>query len=137
MDNFKAGPARSTLRDRIAFAVMKHFPPDASDCFMKEYGRRRDFERETVAENVVVLIDKILYLTGQQREQIATEIATNWDVRQAEIYTNIPDQFVVPYLQESQKIVWQGEMSGGRQLMICVKDDLRVEVAVPNTWKPH
>lgn len=144
-DRLDKNHVRVRIQDRIAFVVSTELPSEMADRYMKEHGLLREFEKHSAAENVVVTIDKMLALTAQQREQIVNSLSTIWNnyevptlekFSESEFDITIPEECVLPFLQESQKVVWNDKTQRHGRAVIHVKNDSPAGVVNlgPNPW---
>ncbi len=117
---------RNVLQRDIATAVKAKLPAELSEQFAKEQAKRAEFEKQTMIENTVAMIDAKVRLSAEQRDQIADSLHKTWkenDIPQLEtfMYGNdflppIADKCVVPFLRDAQKAVWQNRnmLNSGR-----------------------
>lgn len=87
------------------------------DAYREEMTKRSAYRKHVAVENVVAMIDERLVLTVQQRKKLRELLEKNWQagwVQSVELLMNgnrnlpnIPDRFVSPALNETQKEVWR------------------------------
>ncbi len=108
---------RSVLQRQIATAVKAKLPADVADTYAQEQAKRAEFEKQTMIENTVSMIDAKVRLSGEQRDQITDSLNKTWkenDLPQPETFMfgndflpPVADRCVVPFLRDAQKAVWQ------------------------------
>jgi hypothetical protein len=86
--------------------------------YQKIVAARDECRKEAAIRATVVLLDDILSLSAEQRDKISASIASKWEAsweswNNAANYNGMyvpqmPDDLVVPHLDDEQKKVWQG-----------------------------
>lgn len=110
---------RGAVGRLLLLAVDGLLSAEQKERYAEEDRRRKDYLKQTTILNMVVLIDKRLVLTVQQREQLIESLTKNWDpswsgALQHLISSNndylprIQDKHVVKFLGDKQKVLWQG-----------------------------
>jgi hypothetical protein len=108
----------------VAGAVKSTLTPEQADRYEAELRDRARNQRRVTARNLVVQLDRDLALTEDQRERLCESLTSNWDESWCpqlevlqnlnnQIYPNIPDQAVVPYLNRVQREIWRGLRRNG------------------------
>jgi hypothetical protein len=120
---------RNVLQRDFAAAVKAKLPALLAEQYAKEQAKRTEFEKQTMIENTVAMIDAKIRLTAEQRDQIADSLAKTWkenDIPQLETFMfgndfmpPVADKCVVPFLRDAQKAVWQNRnmLNSGRVII--------------------
>ncbi len=66
------------LRARLASAIKEHAPPETSQRYAVEAARRIENRRRAAINLTVARLDALLYLTAEQRQEIAASLADFW-----------------------------------------------------------
>lgn len=66
------------LRIKLAAAIKEHAPPETSERYAAEAARRIGNRRRATIALVVARLDGLLYLTDEQRQEIAASLADFW-----------------------------------------------------------
>ncbi len=117
---------RSVLQREIATLVKAKLPPEVSEKYGQEQAKRAQFEKQTLVENTVAMIDAKVRLSAEQRDQVADALSKTWkenDLPQPETFMfgndflpPVADRCVIPFLRDAQKAVWQNRnmLNSGR-----------------------
>jgi hypothetical protein len=105
------------MTDAIILSVHKHLSPEQADQYEKEIGMRLASRKRMTVANLVVMIDKALFLSPEQRQQLADLLKNNWDESWSQTrffmfrrpwFPPMPDEKILPILTQQQQIVWKG-----------------------------
>jgi hypothetical protein len=103
------------ITDAITKAVKKHLTPEQAGRYQKEFDAQLAACKRMAVDNLVVMVDKALNLSTDQRSKLADILLSNWDDSwsQTQYYFNdgrwfpaMPDGKISPILTESQRDVW-------------------------------
>ncbi len=67
------------LQTALLDAAKEKLSPEMQQSLTDEYAKRAAYRKQSVIENVVVLLDKKLGLTQQQRRDITKSLVADWD----------------------------------------------------------
>lgn len=105
------------LHQALAKVLKETLQPEQQAAYDAEMAKREAYRQQVAIENVVAIIDERLVLTSDQRRALTESLEKHWQpawVQSIEMLMNntqnlpsIPEQFVVPILNETQKQVWQ------------------------------
>lgn len=118
------GRGQQTMPDptdlvHLAFAnvLRETLQPEQQAAYDEEMKQRKAHRKRVAIENVVAIIDEHLVLEIDQRQKLAESLDKHWQpnwVQSIEMLINnnhhlpsIPDQFVTPALNETQRQVWR------------------------------
>lgn len=86
--------------------------------YQEAISKRSAVVKKTTIKSVVAQLDSFLYLTREQRDKITQGLENNWQDKWepwlmiwqygGNYFPMIPDEHIVPHLNEKQKSVWQG-----------------------------
>ncbi len=108
-----------------AFAVVmkKHLTPEQFSRYEAEIEKRNANRRRSALHYLVDTMDRDLYLSDQQRLKVTESLTSHWDdswcasleyvLYGNQFYPMGIDPFVTPYLDDTQKRVWQGTQKVG------------------------
>jgi hypothetical protein len=105
------------LQSALLDSANEKLSPEMSLLLNTEYAKRNEYRKQAIIENLIVMLDRKLSLTQQQRNEIARSLAEEWNdswVPQLQVFTmydqdiipRFPDKCVTPHLQPAQKTVW-------------------------------
>lgn len=107
---------RSMIREALIQSCKRHLPPEATLSILSQIEKHVAFERESFVRSGVTIIDHRLRLSTSQRQELLAVLRDNWssDFEEWSIYEvfwqnnppKIPDDLVLPILNNSQKNVW-------------------------------
>jgi hypothetical protein len=111
---------RTPITKALAKSVRVHLSPEQADRYQKELDQRTAAQRRFAVSNLVVMVDKVLLLSADQRSQLEKVLETNWDNTWYEIsiyamnnfYPPMPDARITPILTSAQQDVWRGIAKG-------------------------
>jgi hypothetical protein len=105
------------LQDALVAAAAEKLPTEMSKQLADEFTKRAQYRQQAVIDSLVVMLDKKLALTEQQRKEISDSLAANWEdswapqlqifMYEQDMFPPLPDKCIVPHLLPSQKTVWE------------------------------
>ena len=109
--------ARRAVQEKLAELVHAQLSAAQVASYDGEIKKRNANLRQVCAQNLVVALDEQLALTEWQRQKLTAELAENWDdswtttvvvtaTQMPEMLPNVPDELVVPYLDATQRGLW-------------------------------
>jgi hypothetical protein len=111
-------------RSWILKAANEHLTAEQAALYKREVDQRLADRRQASIDNVVARLDRDLVLSAKQREQIATKLRDNWKdawspspiqfMQMDQWYPNIPDQYIVEFLEAEQKQIWKQNRNQNR-----------------------
>jgi hypothetical protein len=104
----------------------EQLPAQSFDALQAEYAKRDEYRKQVLIENLLVVLDRKLNLTKQQRTDIATSLSAEWNdswapqiqcflLTDQDMIPRFPDKCVSPYLQPAQKTIWDNMPGKGVQ----------------------
>lgn len=109
---------RKSIQDAVSAAVKKHLSADQAARYDAEIEERIANQKRVAVRNSVAMLDEELCLSADQRERISESMSAHWSdnwIQSIELFQYgrqflfpIPDQCILPFLNETQKAVWQG-----------------------------
>jgi hypothetical protein len=109
--------ARRLIQEGLAAAVKAQLPPEQAARYQAELARRNAGRNQLIVRNLVARLDRDLILSPEQRNQLIQSLSSHWDDSWGQspetfLYDNnllpsIPDQYIVPYLSETQRRIWR------------------------------
>jgi hypothetical protein len=111
------------VREHLAAVVKKHLTAEQFARYQSEVEKRDANRKQAGLRYLVDALDRDLYLTEAQRQQLTESLAAHWDdnwcmCMEQVLYGNsfYPmgiDAYLTPILDESQKSAWQGMQKVG------------------------
>jgi hypothetical protein len=111
-------------RSWIQKAANEHLSADQAALYKQQIDQRLADRRQASIDNVVARLDRDLILSAKQREQIAGKLRENWKdawspspiqfMQMDQWYPNIPDQYIVEFLEPEQKTIWKTNRNQNR-----------------------
>jgi hypothetical protein len=109
--------ARRAVQEKLAELVHAQLSPAQAARYDGEIKKRNANLRQVCAQNLVVALDEQLALTEWQRQKLTAELSDNWDdawtttvvvtaTQMPDMLPNVPDELVVPYLDATQRGLW-------------------------------
>lgn len=103
----------------IVKAAEEKLPADKAELYRNEVEKRKVAVKQVQMLSLIAKLDEELLLTADQRQQLMQNLSENWQPSweaQLELYAAasartvppIPDKFIVPVLDDKQKVVWRG-----------------------------
>jgi hypothetical protein len=116
--NHEADPGAMIRKDLLT-TLEKTLTKEQLARYQEQAARRAAALKKTTIHSVAAQLDGYLYLSREQRDKIMQSLQTNWKdeweswLLIAQQYGGwyfpvIPDQYIVPHLDQQQKKVWQG-----------------------------
>lgn len=112
------GDAGTFIRKDMQPVLEKTLTPEQLARYQEEAAKRAVARKKATLRSVMAQLDGYLYLTREQRDKVTQTLDTNWkeDWEQwmaiwqygGSYFPMIPDQHLVPHLNDKQKSVWQG-----------------------------
>jgi hypothetical protein len=109
---------RDHLGRELLLSVKELLSPEQKKQYAEENRKRQDHLKRVTVLNLVVLLDKRLVLTAEQREQLIDSLTKNWKPSWAGALQHlsgsdshmprIEDKHVVKFLNAKQKTLWKG-----------------------------
>jgi hypothetical protein len=113
------------LQQAFAVVMQKNLTPEQFSRYEIEIEKRNANRRQSALHYLVDAIDRDLYLSDQQRAKLTESLASHWDdswcaslehvLYGNQFYPMGIDAYVTPYLDDTQKRVWQGTQKVGTQ----------------------
>ncbi len=108
---------RSVVSELLVKEIAATLSVKQAEQYQLELAKRADARKRVALLNLVAKIDKDLLLTGEQRTKLSESLTTNWKsawVQQLEVFVYgdqftpiLPDEHVLPFLNEKQKTIWK------------------------------
>jgi hypothetical protein len=112
------GDAGTFIRKDMQPTLEKTLSPEQLVRYNEELLRRAAARKKTTLRSVVSQLDGYLYLNREQRDKILQSLDGKWQdewehwlqigMYGGNYFPMIPDEHVVPHLNDQQKTVWQG-----------------------------
>ncbi len=107
---------RETLSAELEKALQKTLTPEQAAAYKKERDLRTAAQRRAVVKTLIVMMDRHLVLSAEQRDKLHEILDKNWNdswytyvVRFGGYYfPAMPDAKILPILNEDQKAIWNG-----------------------------
>jgi hypothetical protein len=107
---------RETLCAEMEKALQKTLTPEQAAAYKKERDLRTAAQRRAVVRTLIVMMDRPLVLSAEQRDKIHEVLDKNWnDSWYAYVarfggnyFPAMPDAKIRPILNENQKTIWNG-----------------------------
>ena len=109
---------RKLIHDSIEAASRAKLSEEQFARYLKEIERKAQDRREVVMLNLVANLDKLLFLSVEQRTKLCESLRSHWDERTYPslemlvmydaYFPNIPDRHISPILTEEQQKIWRG-----------------------------
>jgi hypothetical protein len=146
---------RKAIHEGVAGAVKKYLDPKQIDRYEAEALEQSENLREVAVNNTIANLDQELFLTADQREKLHDSLCSYWTGIRAQqlemlgygsrIGLGIPDQYIFPYLTETQRDVWRATRTnnmmilgaGGIATLMLDADPLEGEDASGNVESPQ
>jgi hypothetical protein len=107
---------RRQIQEGLAAAVRAQLPAEQAECYTHELAQRTAARKQIALRNLVAALDRELILSAEQREQISKSLLSYWaesgpppemQLYGSSLLPPIPDQYLAPYLSETQKRIWR------------------------------
>lgn len=112
------GEAGTFIRKDMRTVLEKTLTPEQMERYTEEAAKRAAVRKKATLRSVVAQLDGYLYLTREQRDKIMQALDTNWKEEweqwlmlwqySGSYFPMIPDEHLVPHLNEKQRSVWRG-----------------------------
>ena len=112
-----ATDARRLIHDSVEAEAKAKLSPEQFARYQKEVERKAEDRREVVLLNIVVKIEKVLFLSPEQRQKLCDSLRSQWDefsypsIEMLDGYQQfvpvIPDRQIWPILTAEQQDTWQ------------------------------
>lgn len=112
------GDAGTFIRKDMRTILEKTLTPEQMARYNEEATKRAAVRKKATIRSVVAQLDGYLYLSREQRDKVTQALDTKWreDWEQwlmiwqygGSYFPMIPDEHLVPHLNDKQKSVWQG-----------------------------
>lgn len=107
---------RETLSSELEKALQKTLTPEQAAAYKKERDLRTAAHRRAVVQTLIVMMDRSLVLSAEQRDKIHAVLDKNWndlwytyvENYGGNYFPQMPDAKILPILNEDQKSVWNG-----------------------------
>lgn len=114
---------RAIIGEAFASSLKKLVSSEQYAKYDSELAKRIEFRKRTAIRNLVFRLDNQLVLSDEQRSLISSDLDKNW--REAwgnqleylmydQFNNQLPDESIVPHLNEQQKVVWNLSRSNGQ-----------------------
>ncbi len=101
-------------------------PAQSFDTLKAEYAKRDEYRKQALIENLLLVLDRKLNLTKEQRTKVADSLSAEWNDSSApqiqcflmtdqDMIPRFPDKCVTPYLEPTQKNIWNNMPGKGVQ----------------------
>jgi hypothetical protein len=108
---------RAMIQEAILPILEANLTPEQVARYKEELERSRLERRQMVIDNLVAKLDHDLQLSNEQREKLCGAMASNWDatweistqalLNLEHAFPPVPDQLVIPTLNERQQKIWR------------------------------
>ena len=115
---------RKKLQQRLERRLKDVLEPDQLAHYQAELQSRNMFRRQGQVLLLVARLDSALTLNAEQRSQLTDSLTTKWKEAweqqpqfwqfNEQYFPQIPDEVVIPHLNEKQKAIWRGLQKIGR-----------------------
>jgi hypothetical protein len=107
---------RETLSAELEKALQKTLTPEQAAAYKKERSLRTAAQKRAVVKTLIVMMDRPLVLSAEQRDKIHEVLGKNWNdswytyvVRfGGNYFPAMPDAKILPILNDNQKTIWSG-----------------------------
>jgi hypothetical protein len=108
---------RRLIQEGLSQAVKAKLSAEQSSRYQEELAKRTAGRKQLAVRNLVARLDRDMLLNAEQRDRIADSLLSHWDdawCQSLEMFMHdnnylppIPDHYVAPILNESQKKIWR------------------------------
>ena len=108
---------RGLVQQQMASIVQSKLRPEQAEQYRQECDKRAANRKDVAVRNLVTSLDECLMLTAEQRDKLMASLTANWQENWShstqmllhgnQFLPNIPDQHVVPFLNEMQTAAWR------------------------------
>ena len=113
-----ANDPRRLIEEGLVQAIKSQLPAEQVARYQEELTKRAAGRKRLALRNLVARLDHDLVLSPDQRDKLSESLSAHWDDSWGQslemfLYDNnyfppISDQYVAPFLNESQKKIWRG-----------------------------
>jgi hypothetical protein len=111
---------REALSAELEKALQKTLTPEQAAAYKKERDLRTAAQRRAVVKTLIVMMDRQLVLSAEQRDKIHEVLDKNWNDSWytyvarfgGNYYPAMPDAKILPILNDEQKTIWNGMQKG-------------------------
>jgi hypothetical protein len=110
--------AARTIRAALSKALEEALPQEEFEKYSEEALHRTNHRKQAAILNVVARLDALLCFSAEQREKLVDTLSTSWQdeweqwlmLHQygGQYFPQIPEQHVLPHLNDEPKSVWRG-----------------------------
>lgn len=127
---------RARIQEKLAGSVTAHLTGPQSAAYSRELSERVQATRRAVVTNVVARLDRVLFLSADQRERLCESLTANWTdahsqplemfryIDDSYWIPSVPEASVLPHLTESQKKVWAGMPKATADFRFSIEFDI-------------
>lgn len=108
---------RALIQEGILASLKTHLPPEQLARYQEEIDERAVNRKQLAVQNLVAKLDQDLVLSAEQRDRLGESLSSTWNdawgqslqmfMNIDQFFPNIPDKYVLPILNETQKKVWR------------------------------
>lgn len=109
---------RQLVQQQLAKLVKQKLNTEQAEAYQQECDKRNAHRKHAAILSLVAKLDEELVLTVDQRGKLIESLSSNWQdawvqslqilIHNTQYLPHLPDQHVVPFLNETQKAVWRG-----------------------------
>jgi hypothetical protein len=109
---------RTLIQQGILAALKTHLSPEQLARYQEEVDERAANRKQLAVQNLVAKLDQDLVLSAEQRDRLGESLSSTWNdawgqslqmfMNIDQFFPNIPDKYVLPILNDTQKKVWRG-----------------------------
>jgi hypothetical protein len=134
-----ANDPRRLIQEGLGRVVKERLPAEQAARYQEELAKRNAGRKQLTVRNLVAKLDHDLVLGAEQRDKVSESLSAHWDDswgQSLEMFMHdyaflppIPDQYVAPFLNETQKKIWrstqrvQGFFGGFGMVVGMMEDD--------------
>jgi hypothetical protein len=110
--------AAQAVHDSLHETLQKTLTGEQLERYTVEDAKRTEAKRQAVILGAVAQLDAALFLSKEQREKIVAGLDKDWQREweqwlttfqyNGQYYPQVPDKYVVPILNDEQRLVWSG-----------------------------
>jgi hypothetical protein len=110
--------ARKLIREGLQGAAKARLSPEQFARYQEELDLKAKDQRKAITLNLVANLDRLLFLSNEQREKIGEALLSHWDERTFPTLENLanyetyfpvlPDRYIAPILNDAQRNTWNG-----------------------------
>lgn len=109
---------RKLVQRQLAKWVEQNLSTEQAEAYRQESDKRNEHRKHAAVLSLVAKLDEELVLTIEQREKLIESLSSNWQdawlqsletlIHNNQYLPQLPDQLVIPFLNETQKTIWRG-----------------------------